>query len=740
MSSLVSHFYRFGEFAVDMDQRVLLRRDTPVPLTPKVFETMLILIEQHGRIVKKEELMNRLWPDSFVEEANLTFNIQQLRKALGDDARRPTYIETVARRGYRFIAEVEEVLSEAGVPGRISVGPGAAELSAESKNRDSGAVSGTNPVAPSTATTQQPTARRYLIPITVSAILMLSFLAAGFVWFRGKRTAPSSETTNRLTNSGKVTIAAVSPNGQTLVFAQKEGNGESLWRREIASGSQTQILPPEDVEFVGLTVSPAGDFAYYSVFTKNAVTSAFSRVSLNGGAPQPLSEIDSDVSVSFSPDGKKFAYTQSHSAVRQTLLRTANANGSEPKTLLTLKGEKRALPVFRANPIAWSPASNEIACAVQEIEENHAYFKILLVNADDGSEKYLSDRRWDFIESIVWSDNENLAITNLEPNSPGRQVWLISRKTGEARQLKRNLNAYEWLSAANGKLFAVEKNTYSSLNITDFAEMLSKAQTKQIFNEPGVIENIDWSKDDKIFYNSWTSGQNEIWQINPDGTMPRHLTSNSNLTVGFTVSPSDGTLVFTATQKRADSLFIAEVDGQNIRQLTNGPFDSLPRFMPDGKEVIFQQGSLIKPTIWRVSTDRNEPPKQLTGYFARHPSISPDGKTVAYQFMDFNSTDKRWRLGLMDSSDGRLLNVIDFPLLITQRKVVWRPGDNLLTMVFKTGENSGFLLLSPADNSYQTIENVTNNKISSFVWSPDGKRLAFAANQEVSDAVLLDKF
>jgi DNA-binding winged helix-turn-helix (wHTH) protein len=62
MSSLVSHFYKFGDFAVDMDQHVLLRRDKPVPLTPKVFETLLILIERHGRIVAKDELMNRLCP------------------------------------------------------------------------------------------------------------------------------------------------------------------------------------------------------------------------------------------------------------------------------------------------------------------------------------------------------------------------------------------------------------------------------------------------------------------------------------------------------------------------------------------------------------------------------------------------------------------------------------------------------------------------------------------------------
>jgi DNA-binding winged helix-turn-helix (wHTH) protein len=105
MSAAIRQFYSFGDFMVDTDQKILLRRGKPLPLTPKVFDMLLILIENSGRIVEKEVLMNRLWPDTFVEESNLTFNIHLLRKALGDDTHHPQFIETVARRGYRFIAQ-----------------------------------------------------------------------------------------------------------------------------------------------------------------------------------------------------------------------------------------------------------------------------------------------------------------------------------------------------------------------------------------------------------------------------------------------------------------------------------------------------------------------------------------------------------------------------------------------------------------------------------------------------------
>jgi len=106
MSVLSTRVYRFGEFAVDCDQKVLFRLGKPLSLTPKVFDTLVMLIEDNGRVVPKQELLTRLWPDTFVEEANLTSNIQQLRKSLGDNARAPQYIETVPKRGYRFIAPI----------------------------------------------------------------------------------------------------------------------------------------------------------------------------------------------------------------------------------------------------------------------------------------------------------------------------------------------------------------------------------------------------------------------------------------------------------------------------------------------------------------------------------------------------------------------------------------------------------------------------------------------------------
>src|SRR6476659_5717596 len=96
--------FHFDEFTLEVRERRLLRGEDVVRLGPKAYDVLVALVRQRGHLVTKDELLKRLWPGSFVEEGSLNVHVSALRKALGEDARRPTYIETVARSGYRFIA------------------------------------------------------------------------------------------------------------------------------------------------------------------------------------------------------------------------------------------------------------------------------------------------------------------------------------------------------------------------------------------------------------------------------------------------------------------------------------------------------------------------------------------------------------------------------------------------------------------------------------------------------------
>src|SRR6476660_1314517 len=167
MSAEFPHVYEFGNFRLDTKEKVLFRDNKPVPLRPKVFATLQVFVEHPGHLLEKDELMQRIWKDQFVEESNLSFNIKVLRRVLDDDAHQPRFIETVPRRGYRFIADVKK--NSASVVGKA----------------DSGGSLG-----PSPPTAFPPRIKRAYLSIAALAVLVLVGLSA-VLWFVQRHHAAS---------------------------------------------------------------------------------------------------------------------------------------------------------------------------------------------------------------------------------------------------------------------------------------------------------------------------------------------------------------------------------------------------------------------------------------------------------------------------------------------------------------------------------------------------------------------
>src|SRR5215207_3952108 len=107
MSEQIKHFYEFGPFRIDPLKRRLLRDGEPMRLTPKAFDLLLVLVEESGRTIEKNELLEKVWPGTAVEENNLNQNITALRKSLGDSRQESQYIATIPGVGYRFVADVK---------------------------------------------------------------------------------------------------------------------------------------------------------------------------------------------------------------------------------------------------------------------------------------------------------------------------------------------------------------------------------------------------------------------------------------------------------------------------------------------------------------------------------------------------------------------------------------------------------------------------------------------------------
>src|SRR5580765_3839458 len=122
MSSPGNHLYDFGAFRIDCAERVLFHDGDPLTLTPKAFDLLLVLVERRGRVLAKEELMTAVWAETAVEESNLTHHISVLRKVLGERPGEGPYIETIPRRGYRFLADVKRVENVAGAASESQIG------------------------------------------------------------------------------------------------------------------------------------------------------------------------------------------------------------------------------------------------------------------------------------------------------------------------------------------------------------------------------------------------------------------------------------------------------------------------------------------------------------------------------------------------------------------------------------------------------------------------------------------
>jgi DNA-binding winged helix-turn-helix (wHTH) protein len=213
--------YRFGPFLFNSDSRLLLRDGEPVPLTAKVLETLTVLVQNRHRVMDKSELLAALWPDTVVEEANLTQNISTLRKALGDNPKDHFYIATIAGRGYRFVAGVVELTQPA-----IATPPAGEGLEAPEKWRPPIRWAG----------------------LALGALLLMLLMVAIWRWIHagGRDLADELPQAVPFTSlRGFVEGPTFSPDGKEVAYVQvSEEGSRSLYVKLIGGGNELRLTSP----------------------------------------------------------------------------------------------------------------------------------------------------------------------------------------------------------------------------------------------------------------------------------------------------------------------------------------------------------------------------------------------------------------------------------------------------------------------------------------------------------------
>lgn len=591
-------------------------------------EMLAVLVREHGKLVSKEKLLADVWPDSYVEEGNITYNIRQLRKALGDDAQSPAFIETVPRRGYRFIAQVEEVQREP-VASLVDIPAVPDPSESTTLSRHSGS--------------------RMLRTAAIVLILAASGLG---LWYLIKRPSiaaspilSSEFSSEQLSTTGSVYAAAISADGQNMVYSDRRGSKQSLWIRQLATSTNVEIVPPSEGAYFDVTFSPNGEIVYYSRGSEPGDRRIdIYRVPAKGGIPEKLIS-DTQGWLSISADGKKLSFVRcTHTNEEYCSLWLASTSDfSDQRKLVS-----RPSPI-RIGDNEISPDGTSVAFAVGQSRNQASEFRIMEVAVDGSAEREFSAERFFNIKSIAWLPDGSglLATASRIPNKAFR-IWKVS-SDGSAEPLTKDSATYSVLSidrtASNLVATEVEQNFYAyRVEIDGSAEMQRLTDAS----------NAGVGPDGTIVFSSIRSGNDEIWSINADGGAQRQLTNDPADDRLPIVSRDGNTLYFSSNRTGQAQVWRMRMDGSDQRQITQKE-GGMPLFATlDGKLLYYRNA--ITGRLWVISLETGEERAVLDRGRSRF-GFLPDGSMVAF----VDDTDAKPVLAVASTADGRAIRTYDLP-------------------------------------------------------------------------------
>ena len=664
MSSDKNHSYRFGDYQLDATERVLKRNGEIVPLSLKPFEVLLVLLERHGRVVSKEELMKQVWPDSIVEEANLARHIYMLRRTLsgnleGADGKNH-YIQTIPGRGYRFACEVETDRIAIGVEEQgvfkgdeaIAGSDDPSHLRATQERAEVNVASERGAVA---APLEQPRrswrlSRYHLLAVTLALTALISLSVFLFITQARIDEPPPEPTITRLTNNANVLIGTASPDGKYIVSIVEENGQQSILVRLAPNGPERHITPPGSFEIWGLAFSPDSNFVYYNAITKQDRVSALYQVSIIGGPVRKIRErLNSPVS--FAPDGLRFAFVREDRARGRSSLLIGSLNDEAERELTA-----REMPEYLDYP-EWSPDGGRIVCTFNTATGGFRT-RLLEVSLAGGNERLIPTPSWRYIRRPIWlKDGSGLVVTATERFQFNNAWFLPFSSTGALapRLLTSGMRVSAGVSITNNtrELVFTEKTRYANVWVTSSA---ATSRAMKITSGAGHYEDLMWTPDGRLLYVSDTDGFWNIWVMNDDGGNKRQLTFDAYDNSSPSISPDGRYIFFASLRNGASTIWRMNADGSNPKQLTFGGNEFDPRCMPDGKQVSFTSYTTESAFALRKVPVEGGAPEPLSQGDLRGGIVSPDGGYVACLLTEGRSSPsvKPTRLAVISLTDGAI--------------------------------------------------------------------------------------
>jgi serine/threonine protein kinase len=579
------------------------------------------------------------------------------------------------------------------------------------------------------------------LPLMAGVIVALLALAAAGYWLMNPSSPPPFQNfaIAQATNTGKARLAALSPDGKYILDVQVDLGQQSLWLRNVATGSDTQVAPPSSALFRNPMFSPDGNYIYFEEASNGTGTSYDEfRAPVLGGSPQRiLRDVDSELT--FSPDGHHMAYLRINDPeVGKYRLLTANLDGSDETPLEIVAVDGPALP-FSAS---WSPDGKRIAYAI--IGLGNSLSSIFTFDIAQKKMSLFAAFKDKAVYNIRWLPNGNWLMVNYGPRGrflESRQLGAISYPAGQFRPITRDTSDYRSLSLSADAKTASSVQVRTTRAIYPFA---AGGQTEAALPVP--LPNSERARDF-----SFTKDGNLLISdldhliLQPATGPSSILLSDPGAAIGSMSQCNDRYLVFSWAFHGSENKFNvwrSNLDGSNPKQLTDGATDGSPVCSPDGTQVYY----VTSTKLMRVSIDGGTPQDVPGGAVPNTfniPSLalSPDGKTLVFTpdisnaatqtantmlaFIDISGTqtagkfvkpDPRIRGGAQYTPDGKA--------------VAYTIRDKGVTNVW----------LQPLDGSPgRLLTNFTTGGVEVFGWMRDGKTLAVEHEESNADVVLLQE-
>jgi eukaryotic-like serine/threonine-protein kinase len=707
--------YEFGPFRLDVAERLLLRNRAAIPLQPKAFDLLLVLVQNRGHLVEKDELLRTVWPDTIVEEVNLANNVSILRKILGGGADGEPVIETVPRRGYRFLADVKIVADERSAKEETKeLGTPAGVEKDESGKQRAEVAAATTSVRPRYSTEDYNRGRRRALLILIGLATVLG--AFGIYRFtRRNDSTPRAPvhpmTLTRLTSDpGLTTDPALSPDGTLLACASdRSGEGNlDIWVQQVAKGEALRLTHHEADEREPAFSPDGGMIAFRSERDGGRIYV----VSALGGEPRLIAK--QGRRPRFSPDGKEIAYWVGTPgsdiwAPGDTKTYIVASSGGAPRQLQ---------PHFAAAcfPV-WSPDGKHILFLGNR--EPAPVMEDILdwwVGPVDGGEAVRTGMLQAFHQQGLFNRE---VPSGTAPGSPSHSIvagiWesegsqvVFSAKLGDSTNLWRVPVSPETgriLGSAQRLTFGAGLEVQPSLG----------AGRRLVFSN--LISNVD------------------IWSLPVAASQARvlggvqRLTANTALERHPDISADGRKLVFASNRSGNFDIWLKDLeDGKELALTVTASEEAWPAISADGLKVAYGALEHQKIAIYVVDS-RGGVPERVCDDCGRFDDWSADGKRMLYHL----GQPRRVALLEVDSGTKR-------DLLVHSKYNLYQPHFSLdglwVTFLAQMGPERRRLYIAPLQGRMTSEESewraITSGEFSDDKprFSPDGNLLYFTSNRD----------